>query len=430
MLNKGLFVVFEGAEERCGKTTLVNKTIEKLIENEIVEEGDIIDLREPGGTKVGEMIRNIVKYHNMDYKCEALLYAASRQNLQSIIKEALNNNKLVICDRYVATSIAYQGYGRGLGVDYVNRVNDHIVKPDLYINIVGQIQDKPLEERKDRADDKFDNASNDFVTKAKEGYKEFFRNRLDTLTIEAKDKLEDKVETCIECIEAFLNYRISIREMFKEDIKDSSPITIAVDEDGCLFDSSYRLVDTLKEIFSYIYNYDLRVSTLAGENFEFYVEDQINDCDRVIAILRNGNSSLEILDPRILPYAKLLNTVLYRYMKINDFEFIDKGYKSNILKNTLFGNIKLEKCNTGFCRKYLCSGILFSSDDFLDWELYNCNFLKDDDNTYYMIAYGYRNSYYKLITNEDNRIVKILWEKGKQPNKIFKKLLGLKIELV
>lgn len=426
MLNKGLFVVFEGAEERCGKTTLVNKTIEKLIENEIVEEGDIIYLREPGGTKVGEMIRNIVKYHNMDYKCEALLYAASRQNLQAVIKEALNNNKLVICDRYIATNIAYQGYGRGLGVDYVNRVNDDIIKPDLYINIVGQIQDKPIEERKDRADDKFDNVSNDFVTKAKEGYKEFFRNRLDTLTIEAKDKLEDKVETCIECIEAFLNYNIDVNELYDRYVKDLSPIAIVVDENKRLFDSSYKIVDNLKIILGYILKYDVSVKTSALNDFWFVAEDG-DDFETTIAILRNNSDCLEIKDHRILPYTKLLNSVLYKYIKIDDFEFVKDGYRSNVFKNLIsIKSLLLSRCNFGLQYEYTNSKLL----PYLGWYLNNCFFLKEDDNTYYMIDYTHDRPYYKIITNEDGRIVKILWEKDKQPDRLIKKLLGLRIELV
>lgn len=426
MLNKGLFVVFEGAEERCGKTTLVNKTIEKLIENEIVEEGDIIYLREPGGTKVGEMIRNIVKYHNMDYKCEALLYAASRQNLQAVIKEALNNNKLVICDRYIATNIAYQGYGRGLGVDYVNRVNDDIIKPDLYINIVGQIQDKPIEERKDRADDKFDNVSNDFVTKAKEGYKEFFRNRLDTLTIEAKDKLEDKVETCIECIEAFLNYNIDVNELYDRYVKDLSPIAIVVDENKRLFDSSYKIVDNLKIILGYILKYDVSVKTSALNDFWFVAEDG-DDFETTIAILRNNSDCLEIKDHRILPYTKLLNSVLYKYIKIDDFEFVKDGYRSNVFKNLIsIKSLLLSRCNFGLQYEYTNSKLL----PYLGWYLNNCFFLKEDDNTYYMIDYTHDRPYYKIITNEDSRIVKILWEKDKQPDRLIKKLLGLRIELV
>ena len=67
---------------------------------------------------------------------------------------------------------------------------------------------------------------------------------------------------------------------------------------------------------------------------------------------------------------------------------------------------------------------------YIGWYLNNCFFLKEDDNTYYMIDYTHDRPYYKIITNEDGRIVKILWEKDKQPDRLIKKLLGLKIELV
>lgn len=129
---RGLFITFEGPDG-SGKSTQM-----KLIESYLEEKGyDVIITREPGGTKISEKIRNIIldnTHVEMDYVTEALLYAASRaQHVAQVISPALENGKLVICDRFVDSSLVYQGVGRGLG-DCVKQINDIAVKgcvPDI-----------------------------------------------------------------------------------------------------------------------------------------------------------------------------------------------------------------------------------------------------------------------------------------------------------
>ena len=117
-----MFITLEGPEG-SGKTTAVEAAVKKLEEMGYV----IVRTREPGGTPISEEIRNVIldkKNTNMDPRTEALLYAASRrQHLVEKVWPALKEGKIVICDRYLDSSLAYQGGARGLGVDEILNVN-------------------------------------------------------------------------------------------------------------------------------------------------------------------------------------------------------------------------------------------------------------------------------------------------------------------
>ena len=112
---KGKFIAFEGCEG-SGKSTQLKLLAEYLIGHGV----DFILTREPGGSEISEQIRGIIlngKNTDMCDECEALLYAAARvQHLKQTVMPALEDGKLVICDRYIYSSLAYQGYARGLGV--------------------------------------------------------------------------------------------------------------------------------------------------------------------------------------------------------------------------------------------------------------------------------------------------------------------------
>lgn len=131
------FITIEG-NEGSGKTSII-----KLLEEDLKKQGiSYLSTREPGGSKIAEEIRNVilnVDNVNMDYMTEALLYAASRrQHLEEVVKPAIKENKLVICDRYIDSSLAYQGYARNLGIDNVYNINMYATNgflPDLTILI-------------------------------------------------------------------------------------------------------------------------------------------------------------------------------------------------------------------------------------------------------------------------------------------------------
>ncbi|MGN1060597.1 MAG: dTMP kinase [Candidatus Coproplasma sp.] len=169
---RGKFITFEGCEG-CGKSTQVRLLSQKLDELGV----DYIVTREPGGSDVAEQIRKIIldaKNTAMCDECEALLYAAARiQHLKEIVEPALEQGKLVICDRYVDSSLAYQGYARGLGEEYVTAVNSAAMEsycPDLTLFL--NISPKDAFARKHGADedDRIERLGMDFHQKVYEGY--------------------------------------------------------------------------------------------------------------------------------------------------------------------------------------------------------------------------------------------------------------------
>ncbi|MGP1569612.1 MAG: dTMP kinase [Eubacteriales bacterium] len=132
MKYRGIFVTFEGLDG-TGKTTQI-KYLKKWLET---KEIPVIVTREPGGTRLGERIRKLVldaKNDNMSYRTELLLYAAARaQHIEEILKPALSDGKVVLCDRFVDSSIAYQGYGRDM-VEEAMQINAPMLKeltPDI-----------------------------------------------------------------------------------------------------------------------------------------------------------------------------------------------------------------------------------------------------------------------------------------------------------
>ena len=123
---KGLFITFEGPDG-AGKSTQLGKLAEYLEEQKI----PFIRTREPGGTDIGDMIRSILldpSNGNLTHKTEVLLYAASRaQHVQEVIQPALEAGKVVLCDRFVDASIAYQGYGLDLSLESVKLINEFAI---------------------------------------------------------------------------------------------------------------------------------------------------------------------------------------------------------------------------------------------------------------------------------------------------------------
>lgn len=131
---KGLFIALEGPDG-SGKST-ITKLLGDYLEGKNIP---YIMTREPGGTKIGENIRDLIldkENTHMSDETEALLYAASRgQHVKEKIEPALNEGKIVLCDRFVLSSLAYQGKGRGLGIEKVKQINDFAIK-DIYPDLI------------------------------------------------------------------------------------------------------------------------------------------------------------------------------------------------------------------------------------------------------------------------------------------------------
>ena len=128
-----MFVSFEGLDG-CGKTTQARLLAEALAADGV----DVVLTREPGGTPLGEQVRDLVLHgDHVAPWAEVALYAASRaQHVVEVIRPALARGATVVCDRYLDTSVAYQGAGRGLGVDVVLELNLRVVEgllPDLTV---------------------------------------------------------------------------------------------------------------------------------------------------------------------------------------------------------------------------------------------------------------------------------------------------------
>lgn len=130
----GLFIALEGPDG-SGKSTIAKLLGDYLDEKNIA----YISTREPGGTEIGEKIRNLIldkEHTDMSDRTEALLYAASRsQHVDEKILPALKEGKLVLCDRFVLSSLAYQGRGRQLGIENVKQINDFAIG-DVYPDLI------------------------------------------------------------------------------------------------------------------------------------------------------------------------------------------------------------------------------------------------------------------------------------------------------
>ena len=173
MSTRGKFITFEGCDG-CGKSTQLRLLSEYLTEEKIPH----VFTREPGGGKISEAIREILlsgKNMEMTDECEALLYAASRvQHLNDRVEPSLAKGELVICDRYVDSSLAYQAYARGLGKEFIEKINAFALEkylPDVTIFI--DLTPEAAFRRKKGADanDRLEQAGMEFHKRVYAGYK-------------------------------------------------------------------------------------------------------------------------------------------------------------------------------------------------------------------------------------------------------------------
>ena len=204
----GLFVSFEGPDG-SGKTTLT-KYISEYFES---KDTPVLLTREPGGISIAEKIREIVldpNHKEMDDRTEALLYAASRrQHIVEKIKPALEEGKLVLCDRFVDSSLAYQGYARGIGIEEVWNMNLFAIESFLP-NVTIFIDIDPivgLNRTSQRgAKDRLELAGELFHQKVYEGYKEVIGRFPDRIkVIDGNRTVEEIAKDAIEIIEGILN---------------------------------------------------------------------------------------------------------------------------------------------------------------------------------------------------------------------------------
>lgn len=169
-----MFITFEGIDF-CGKSTQV-----KLLEEYLIKQNKKVKIiREPGGTKISEKIRNILldkDNEGMNIKTELLLFAASRAQLvNDVIKPHLDEGYFVIADRLHDSSIAYQGYGRGIDLDFVVHLQNFVlsgVTPDItfFLDIPVDDSDKRKENSGRQNLDRIELSKKVFYQKVREGY--------------------------------------------------------------------------------------------------------------------------------------------------------------------------------------------------------------------------------------------------------------------
>ena len=202
-MNRGLFVVFEGCEG-SGKSTIIN-----LLEKNLNQNYKTIVTREPGGTNFSEEIRNLIFKYDINPKTEALLFAASRSEHMTFIEKQLKENNIILCDRFVDSSIVYQGYARKLGMKNISLLNDWIItkKPDLifYLKIDPQIGLNRIKKNQ-RIENRFDQEKIDFHNQINDGFNELYKNsNQNTYIIDASKSINEIYDTIYNIIMEKIN---------------------------------------------------------------------------------------------------------------------------------------------------------------------------------------------------------------------------------
>lgn len=196
-MKKGLFITFEGADG-CGKTTqmkLLAEYLEKLGQ-------DVVLTREPGAKGLGEQIREILLNYEGEVsdRCESFLFLADRaQNIDIIVNPAVQKGKTVLCDRHIDSTVAYQGYGRGLDINRINSLNNlatNGIKPDL--TFVFDIDVKTSMQRVGKDKDRMESAGIEFHNHVREGYLEIAKLEPERIkVIDASKSIEEIHEEVI-----------------------------------------------------------------------------------------------------------------------------------------------------------------------------------------------------------------------------------------
>lgn len=175
----GIFITLEGGEG-AGKSTILEQTADFLREKNY----QVTTTREPGGIRIAEKIRHIIldrEHTEMESRTEALLYAAARrQHLVEKVIPALQRGEVVLCDRFIDSSLAYQGHARGLGIDEILSINqfaiaDFMPHLTLYLDVDPEIGLQRINQTHDREINRLDLEALDFHLRVREGYEEVLK---------------------------------------------------------------------------------------------------------------------------------------------------------------------------------------------------------------------------------------------------------------
>ncbi len=209
-MTKGIFITMEGPEG-AGKTTILEMLYKHYKEKGI----KIVKTREPGGIRIAERIREIIlnpENTEMDGRTEALLYAAARrQHLVEKVIPALEEGNIVLSDRFIDSSLAYQGFARGIGIDEIWKINEFAISsvmPDLtlYFDLDPETGLARINKSTDREINRLDLEQLDFHKRVQEGYYKVIEKFPDRLyKLEASQGIEDVFEQALHAIDSLLN---------------------------------------------------------------------------------------------------------------------------------------------------------------------------------------------------------------------------------
>ena len=199
-MTAGRFITFEGGEG-CGKSTQIRILAERL--RAIGK--DVLITREPGGTELAEKIRALVREESADppnSRAETLLFLASRaQVVESVIRPALAAGTWVLCDRFADSTFAYQGYGRGLDLDEIKRINSFAtggLAPDrtVLLDVSPEVSEKRMRAREAATNtdaDRMEKAGDDFHARLKKGFLELAAAEPERFAVISADGSVDEV---------------------------------------------------------------------------------------------------------------------------------------------------------------------------------------------------------------------------------------------
>jgi dTMP kinase len=195
---KSLLIVFEGVEG-CGKSYQCKKLFKNLKKVHI----NSILTREPGGTRSAESIRSLIlkdyfnkgKEEKFDKYTDTLLYLAARnEHIRNRIKPALKKKKIVICDRFVDSTLAYQVYGKKVNKIFIDNIHKFIlqgVKPDLTFILKVSSKSSKLRLKKRRTKNRYDNFSKSFYTKAQNSFLKIAKNKKNYFVMDSSHNTND-----------------------------------------------------------------------------------------------------------------------------------------------------------------------------------------------------------------------------------------------
>lgn len=198
----GLFITIEGPDG-AGKTSVLNELYSRL---QLTAKRSIVKTREPGGIPIAEKIRHVIldpSNDRMDDRTEALLYAAARrQHLIEKVWPALDEDKIVLCDRFVDSSLAYQGAGRGIGIEEVAKINEFAIEgttPDitLYLDVDSDTGLQRIMKNRTNQIDRLDSEGLQFHQRVRHAYLKLAEENPDRIIkIDARKRLDEVVRAC------------------------------------------------------------------------------------------------------------------------------------------------------------------------------------------------------------------------------------------